>query len=149
MWPQLTGLLDFYRLLAFQRNCVHCWLFFLSFFCSSFSLTWFSLESLCGEERVKGMPVSLNLAPQAWPHAACVSSCQRDNEQHRSFTCDGFTRINAIGSPEAATQSDMSNELRHLHDSPVSNQPKYRLILYLHIKDVSLWLTLKIWQWIV
>lgn len=117
------------------------------FFLSFFGLTWFSLESSCGEERVKGTPVSLNLAPQAWPHAACVSSCQRDNEQHRSFTCDGFARINAIGSPEAARQSDMSNELRHLcndmhehlaHDSLVSNQPKYRLRLYLHIKDVSL-----------
>lgn len=96
---------------------------------------------------LKTPPVSLNLAPQAWPHAACVSSCQRDNEQHRSFTCDGFARINAIGSPGAATQSDMSDELRHLcndmhehlvHDSPVSNHPKYRLILYLHVKNVSL-----------
>lgn len=91
------------------------------------------------KKELKALPVSLNLAPQAWPHAACVSSCQTDNEQHRSFTCYGFARINAIGSPGAATQGDMSNELRHLcndmhehlvHDSAVSNQPKYRLILY-------------------
>lgn len=94
---------------------------------------------MCGEERVKGAAVSLNLPPQAWPQAACVSSCQGDNGQHRSFTCDGFAGINAIGSPGAATQSGMSEELRHLcndmhahlvHDSPVSNQPMGLKITY-------------------
>lgn len=95
---------------------------------------------MCGKERVKGTAVGLNLAPQAWPHAACVSSCQRDNEQHRSFTCEGFTSINAIGSPGAATQSDMSDGLRHLcndmlqnlaHDNPVSYQP-IGLYIFIH-----------------
>lgn len=41
-------------------------------------------------------------------------------------------------------RSDMSNEMRHLcndmqehlvHDSPVSNQPKYRLLLYLPLTN--------------